>query len=125
MLKHTEIENIDKAFTNFLENVFANCGTYNLADMLRTKQDFNDITIGDVLVKGGSPGHAMLVVDVAINKKTQEKIYLLAQGFMPAQSVHIVTNPNDEALSPWYKVAIDKAIKTPGYTFIIKNLKEW
>ncbi len=125
LLKQSEFTSTEKAFEYYIENVFANCGSYNLADMLHTKQNFDELNIGDVFVKGGSPGHAMIVVDVAINKQTKEKIYLLAQGFMPAQSVHIVINPNDEKLSPWYKVDKKNAINTPGYIFSINNLKEW
>ena len=124
-LNHTEVTSYEKGFDVFMENVFANCGTYNLSNMLHTKQDFNDLAIGDVFVKGGSPGHAMIVVDVAYNKQTQEKIFLLAEGFMPAQSVHIVTNPYNEKFSPWYKANLNLTLITPGYTFASTNLKEW
>ena len=34
----------------------------------------------------------MIVADVAFNKKG-EKIFILAQGYMPAQDIHIVKNP--------------------------------
>jgi hypothetical protein len=124
-LRVVDIADINKAFESFLEMVFTNCGTYNLSDMLHTKQNINDIQIGDVFVKGGSPGHAMIVVDVAINIQTKERIYMLAQSFMPAQSIHIVINPNDKKISPWYKVEINKAITTPGYIFSTDNLKCW
>lgn len=30
-----------------------------------------------------------------------EKIYLLAQGFMPAQDIHVLVNFVDTDLSPW------------------------
>ena len=124
-LRTVDIEDVNKAFKSFLEMVFVNCGTYNLSDMLHTRQSINDIEIGDVFVKGGSPGHAMIVMDVAINIQTKERIYMLAQSFMPAQSIHIVINPNDEKLSPWYIVNPDKSIITPGYIFGATNLKCW
>ena len=43
--------------------------------------------IGDVLIQGGSPGHAVIVVDMAENPATGEKLYLLAQSYMPAQDI--------------------------------------
>jgi len=67
----------------------------------------------------------MIVMDVAVNSQTKEKIYLLAQSFMPAQSIHIVVNSNDEKLSPWYKADANNAIVTPGYVFSTHNLKHW
>jgi hypothetical protein len=124
-LRAADVADINKAFESFLEMVFTNCGTYNLSDMLHTKQSIKDIEVGDVFVKGGSPGHAMIVIDVAINAQTKERIYMLAQSFMPAQSIHIVINPSDEKLSPWYMVNIDKSIITPGYIFSTGNLKYW
>lgn len=109
----------------FMEFVFINCGTYSLVEMLHSKTNKEDLEIGDVFVKAGSPGHAMLIVDVAINKKTNEKIFLLAQSFMPAQSIHIVKNLNDVNNSPWYFVNNEFEVKTPGYTFNWQHLKTW
>ncbi len=124
-LKHTEVETYEKGYSIFMQQVFINCGTYNLEDMLYAKQNANDLTIGDVFVKGGSPGHAMIVVDCAVNKSTNEKIFLLAQSFMPSQSMHIVINPNDKSLSPWYKVDTTDNLITPGYRFYWQQLKSW
>lgn len=119
-------QQLPNVFISFMERVFANCGTYNLQTLLHPKNSINNIVIGDVLVKGGSPGHAMIVVDVAINKKTNDKIYLLAQGFMPAQSMHVVINPVANTLSPWYKAdSSANNIITPGYIFSCNNLRSW
>jgi len=108
----------------FMENVFMNCGTYTIDDM--TKQiNVQNIQPGDVFVKAGSPGHAMIVVDAAVNETTNRKIYLLAQGFMPAQDMHVVINPNSSTLSPWYEVTDDEKIITPGWVFANKQLKRW
>ena len=40
--------------------------------------------IGDIFIQGGSPGHCVMVVDVAA-KAFGERIFLLAQSFMPAR----------------------------------------
>lgn len=108
----------------FLEQVFINYGTYNLEEQLKPLVNYTDLNIGNAFIKGGTPGHAMLVVDVAINKATGEKIFLLAQSFMPAQSVHIVKNLNIPILSPWYSTK-DLEIKTPGWSFTQGQLKKW
>lgn len=123
------IANRQNCFTHqclleFLEHVFNNYGTYNLEDQLHAVPDYTSLTIGNVFIKGGAPGHAMLVVDVAVNTTTGEKIFLLAQSFMPAQSVHVVKNLNNAQLSPWYSCK-DLAIATPGWTFTKTQLKKW
>jgi hypothetical protein len=86
---------------------------------------FISILPGDVFVKAGAPGHAMIVVDVALNETTGKKIYLLAQGYMPAQDMHIVMNPNSSTLSPWYEVNDSEKIITPGWIFTKDQLKRW
>ena len=67
----------------------------------------------------------MIVADVAVNKTTGKKIYLLAQGYMPAQDMHIVINPNSLTLSPWYEINDDEKIITPGWVFEKNQLKRW
>lgn len=107
----------------FLEKVFINCGTYTV-DAMTKSISINDIEPGDVFIKAGAPGHAMIVVDVAINT-INKKIYLLAQSFMPAQDMHIVINPTNEDLSPWYEVNDEEKIITPGWMFDKTQLKRW
>ncbi|MDF2188929.1 DUF4846 domain-containing protein [Paraflavitalea sp. CAU 1676] len=111
-------------FEKYLEQVYAWCGTLSLEKQLKKVAAFKDIQPGDVLIKGGSPGHAVLVMDVAVNS-SGEKIYLLAQSYMPAQSIHILKNPMDESLSPWYKAGDELNIKTPEWDFTQQQLKRW
>ncbi len=111
-------------FENYLEKVFGWCGSASLEKQLRPVADISDIKPGDVLIKGGFPGHAMIVADVAVNSKG-EKIFLLAQSYMPAQDIHIVINPEEEELSPWYKTSGAGNIITPEWTFESKQLRRW
>jgi len=111
-------------FEKYLEQVFAWCGTLSLEKQLKKVDAFKFIQPGDVLIKGGSPGHAVIVMDVAVNG-FGEKIYLLAQSYMPAQSIHILKNPMDELLSPWYKVGDELNIETPEWSFTQKQLRRW
>jgi hypothetical protein len=85
-----------------------------------------DIQIGDVFIRGGSPGHAVIVVDMAVQNETGNKIFLLAQSYMPAQEIHILNNENHVDFSPWYSVEnIQSEIVTPEYTFSRNELKRF
>ena len=48
----------------------------------------NPLQISDVIIKASSHGHAVLIVDRA--KKGEKYIYLLAERYTPAQSIHIL-----------------------------------
>lgn len=110
-------------FGRYLEKVYSYCGTMSLAKQLN-KRSYHDMQIGDVLIRGGSPGHAVLVVDMAVSRDGK-KIYLLAQSYMPAQDIHILRNPRDKDLSPWYEINDKELIYTPEWTFSTKELKTW
>lgn len=111
-------------FDKYLNRVFGMCGSASLSKQLKPVADFNNIQPGDVLIRGGFPGHAVIVMDVAVNI-TGEKMYLLAQSYMPAQDIHILKNGTDENSSPWYQVNDDHFIQTPEYTFTKDELKRW
>ncbi len=114
-----------KTFDLYLEKVFAACGTLSLSKQLRKVTVFTQVQPGDVLIRGGSPGHAVIVMDVAVSGQGQ-KIYLLAQSYMPAQDIHILKNPMDEDTSPWYSANTDNfLIYTPEWTFAKEELRRW
>jgi hypothetical protein len=111
-------------FADYLENVFACCGTASLEKQLKPVNELQKIQSGDVFIKGGFPGHAMIVVDVAVNKEGK-KIFMLAQSYMPAQDIHIVKNPGNEILSPWYETGEEAMIITPEWKFKQNQLYKW
>lgn len=112
------------AFDNYLQNVFGWCGSASLEKQLKPVENFNNIAAGDVFVKGGFPGHAMMVMDIAVNGKGN-KIFMLAQGYQPAQDIHVVINPMDAGLSPWYEINDADIIITPEWRFYKSHLKKW
>lgn len=112
------------AFDNYLQTVFGWCGSASLQKQLRPVTVFTDIKPGDVLVQGGFPGHAVIVADMAVNKEGK-KVYLLVQGYQPAQDMHVLVNPVDVALSPWYSVEGEGDVITPEWTFHQKDLRKW
>lgn len=111
------------AFRKYLNMVFAYAGTLSLAQELKP-QSLDQIQIGDVFIQGGSPGHAVIVVDRAINPSTKEVLVLLAQSYMPAQNIHVLKNLNRSDLSPWYPVKdLHREVLTPEWRFEARDLK--
>jgi Domain of unknown function (4846) len=111
-------------FDNYLQTVFGMCGSASLEKQLKPVSNGHEMEPGDVFVKGGFPGHAMIVVDVAVNKKGN-RIFMLAQSYMPAQDIHIVKNPLDEEISPWFEERAVDNVVTPEWVFSYSQLRSW
>ncbi|MCU0354972.1 MAG: DUF4846 domain-containing protein [Cytophagales bacterium] len=112
-------------FRKYMDLVFTYAGTLSLSKELSSVISLKEIQIGDVFIKGGSPGHAVIVVDVAQHKQTGEKLFLLAQSYMPAQETQILLNQNSAELSPWYSANFEGPLKTPEWTFAKSQLKRF
>ncbi len=104
-------------FLKYMEMVFNYAGTLSLEKELPKVDPQTDLKIGDVIIQGGSPGHAILVMDVAKKSTSGEVIILLAQSYMPAQDMHILLNPGNPGISPWYAWHPDQELVTPEWTF--------
>jgi len=112
-------------FRGYLDAVFTYAGTLSLAAETAPVPDPHALRPGDLIVEGGSPGHAVLVVDMAGNA-AGELIYLLAQGYSPAQDVHVLVNPSSPGTSPWYRLAdLGDPIVTPEWTFHAGSQRTW
>lgn len=108
--------NTHKDFWNYLEMIFSYAGSLSLSKELKGVE-VEGIQSGDVFIIGGSPGHAVIVVDVAVDPKTSKKIFMIAQSYMPTQETQILINPNDETLSPWYSIDFGETLITPEWEF--------
>ncbi len=115
-VKNTKSSKEYSSFRKYLDVVFAYAGTLSLSEEMKNKP-IENMQIGDVFLKGATPGHAVIVLDMAQNKNTGEKIFLTAQSYMPAQSIHILKNPENEVLSPWYSVNFGNTLNTPEWDF--------
>ncbi len=111
-------------FRKYMDLIFTYAGTLSLSKELKPVS-LKDIQIGDVLIQGGSPGHAVTVVDMSINPKTGDKLFLLAQSYMPAQDIQILKNPNSSKLSPWYSASFSGKLRTPEWVFTSTDLKRF
>lgn len=74
-----------RSFRKYMDQVFGYAGTASLERELQPVAA-EDMRIGDVFIKGGFPGHAVLVVDMVRNAATGERRFLLLQSFMPART---------------------------------------
>jgi hypothetical protein len=109
-------------FMNYMQKIFSYAGTLSLSKELQNKNIAN-LEAGDVFIQGGSPGHAVIVVDVA--EGAEGKIFLLAQSYMPAQDIEILKNLNNAKMSPWFKANEMGLLKTPEWDFEWSQLKSW
>ena len=101
-------------FLEYMDVIYNYCGTLSLSKELK-KISYTELQPGDVIIKGGSPGHAELVMDMCLSK-SGGKIYLLSQSYMPAQQMQILANPTNKELSPWYELKGTEII-TPEWDF--------
>jgi len=106
------------ALGRYLLPVFGYAGTLSLSRELRSVP-LAEAQPGDVLIHGGRPGHAVLVVDVAEHPQSGQRYLLLAQSYMPAQNIHILRNISQPALGAWFMVppSTEPLVETPEWTF--------
>ncbi len=108
---------------DYLATVFTYAGTLSLSKEL-TVDASSSLAIGDVFIKGGSPGHAVIVVDVA-TRADGRSAFLLAQSYMPAQEIHIVKNMRHPEHGAWFILAEDDLLYTPEWTFDWSARRRW
>lgn len=123
-VKKAGVDTSYACFRKYLNTLFMYCGTYSLSNELK-KKPIENIQAGDVFINGGFPGHAMIVMDVARNKTTGKKLFMLAQSYMPAQDIHIVKNLKNKGISPWFEIPMNGTLETPEWTFNTTDLKRF
>lgn len=113
-------------FRKYMDMVFTYAGTLSLNKELKPVGKWDDIQIGDVIIYGGSPGHCVIVVDAATHPQSGERLFLIAQSWMPAQDIHILTNPHhNPELSPWYSSRFEGDFLSAECRFSRTDLKRW
>lgn len=112
------------SFRRYMDTVFVWAGTHSLErELVAVASD--RVEIGDVIIKGGFPGHAVLVADVAEHPGTGERRFLLIQSFMPAQDMHVLKGRDTPDGTPWYRLEPDQPFVTPEWIFPPGSLKRW
>lgn len=96
-----------RAFRSYLEFMFSWTGTIHQTGEPRVR--FADLQAGDFLIHGGSPGHAVVILDVARDASGAVRA-LIGQGFMPAQDLHVLRGSDGSA---WFELREDRAVSIP------------
>ena len=121
-------ENFDDSYENFrkyLDLIFNYAGKISLNKESNAVLKNSDLKTGDFLITPGSPGHVVFIAGVCQNA-VGKKLFLLAEGFTPAQSIHLLKNPFNPNISPWYELDVNTAqTKTARYIFEPSNFRNF
>lgn len=103
------------AFVDYLQHLFMYAGTRSLSsDAQRVPADA-PIHPGDFFLDPGSPGHAVIVLDVA-ESSAGHRLALLGQSFMPAQEFHVLRGSHGPGGAVWFELPGPReSIKTPSW----------
>jgi hypothetical protein len=113
------------SFRKYLDVVYNYAGTISVNKETSPVRSNAAISSGDVIITPGSPGHAVMIVGCAKDKQNN-RVYLLAESYMPAQSIHVLKNPFESGISPWYHLDLNSApIQTARYTFNEANIRRF
>ncbi len=127
--KGAEPDNSYESFRKYMTIVMAYANTMSLEREL-TPLPIEELSVGDVFIIGGNPGHGVIVVDLVEEIVGNDKLFLLAQSYMPAQETQILMNNNEDGKihGPWYsleKVIDGKRLKTPEWVFDLDKVRTW
>lgn len=114
-----------QSFRDYLDLIFNYAGTISLHKETKPVTKNSDLKTGDILITPGSPGHIVFVSGVCQNKEGK-RLFLLSEGFTPAQSIHVLSNPFNPYFTPWYDLDINAAeTKTARYFFKPTNFRSF
>lgn len=123
--KTADFDDSYQNFRNYLNLVFNYAGTISLNKETSPVTKNADLKTGDILITPGSPGHVVFISGTCRNKKGKN-LFLLGEGFTPAQSIHLLSNPFDKNISPWYDLDVNSPeTKTARYFFKPTNFRSF
>ena len=102
-------------YRRWLDLVFTYAGTRSLARDAAQPPVNAEVEAGEFYVEAGSPGHAVIVLDVVTNGNGV-RLGLLGQGFMPAEDIHVLTS-SLAVDGVWFRLPKreDEALPTPSW----------
>ncbi|MEE2757279.1 MAG: DUF4846 domain-containing protein [Myxococcota bacterium] len=103
-----------KNYRRWLTYIFIYAGTRSMK-YDSSPVEAGDLKPGDFFVRPGGPGHAVFLLDTAVNESGQT-IGLIGQGFMPAEDFHILYGQNTVD-SVWFPLpqTVEEEMPTPSW----------
>ena len=115
-----KVSKVDDFYDNFwlyLDLIFTYSGTISLYRETQSVVKNEDLKVGDILITAGSPGHVVLISG-ACDNKNGDRLFLITEGFMPTQLIHLLKNPYQNDISPWYSFDVNSLkTNTARYSF--------
>ncbi len=119
-LKAPPVEISHPALRNYLDIVYAYANTVSLCRELTSTTRLEP---GTVIIYPGNPGHCCMIIDAAVHAGT-DTVYKIVEGYMPAQSIYILSNPYEPEWNPWYHLGKGD-ISTASCTFRTYYLRKF
>lgn len=121
-------------FEKYLRNLYGVASTYSLKREMKTRK-LSDMQPGDVFVYAAGDhdlerkvkakyGHAVMVVDVAVDRKGH-KMFMLAEGNTPARDIHIIRNFKNPLRSPWFYLDENAEVLFLPFYYKANELRHW
>ncbi len=104
-------------FYKYLNLIYTYAGTQSLFSELSSIDIILDLKIGDMLIKPGFPGHVVMIAAI-VTDDTGERLFALSQGSTTVQSVHLLKNPKNSSMSPWFQLEMGASLQIPTYYFV-------
>ena len=105
-----------ESFRGWLQHLYLYAGTLSLGlDSVRVPTH-ERIRPGDFFVEPGSPGHAVIVLDV-VRAEDGSHLGLIGQGFTPAQEAHVIRG-SGALEGVWFRLpkAADESLDVPTWS---------
>jgi hypothetical protein len=91
-----------ESFRAWLQQLFIYAGTMSLELDSQPVASLGAVAAGDFFVLPGSPGHTVMVLDVAIDPNGK-RFGLIGQGYTPAQDFHVIASSFTEVIGQvWF-----------------------
>ena len=98
LIKNKPADSSRHSFDEYLNEIFYHSNTQTAYFNYR-RVEFDDIQIGDFIVKKGRRGHAVLILDLAVDS-LGNKVALIGQGDTPARQFYLMNCKKNQAWFP-------------------------
>jgi len=99
MRQQTEVDSSKNNFEKYLWELFYHSYTQTAYIAYNKISPYN-VQIGDFIVKKGRKGHAVMIVDIAVNEN-DDIVAIIGQGDTPARQFHLLNYKQD---NPWFPI---------------------